>query len=183
MVSLAFSHFHRLILNTAIEPVKQSGNKPSADKSIDGQASRYRLYLVDGSTLSGLTLGHVQMPFGLFLYTPVNDQTIRLTYNRAFKTPTILNNYFSINDFVKLAAGFGGFGVFGNKEGFTVKNAAGTTLATYQPLVPEENTTYEVGYKGILKDRVFIDAAYYQADYKDFISPLVTINSDRKSVV
>ena len=73
MVSLAFSHFHRLILNTAIEPVKQSGNKSPADKSIDGQASRYRLYLVDGSTLSGLTLGHVQMPFGLFLYTPVND--------------------------------------------------------------------------------------------------------------
>ncbi|MBK8060397.1 MAG: TonB-dependent receptor [Gemmatimonadetes bacterium] len=116
-------------------------------------------------------------PKAAILYTPVNDQTIRLTYNRAFKTPTILNNYFSINDFVKLAAGFGGFGVFGNKEGFSVKNAAGTTLATYQPLVPEENTTYEVGYKGILKDRVFIDAAYYQADYKDFISPLVTINS------
>ncbi|HEX4933531.1 MAG TPA: TonB-dependent receptor, partial [Gemmatimonadaceae bacterium] len=27
------------------------------------------------------------------------------------------------------------------------------------------------------KNRVFIDAAYYQADYTDFISPLVTINS------
>ena len=77
---------------------------------------------------------------------------------------------------MKLAAGFGGYGVFGNKEGFTVKNAAGTTLATYAPLVPERNTTYEVGYKGILKERLFLDAAYYQSDYENFISPLVTIN-------
>jgi outer membrane receptor for ferrienterochelin and colicins len=111
------------------------------------------------------------------LYTPWNDQTIRVTYNRAFKTPTVLNNYFSINDFVKLAAGFGGFAVYGNKDGWTVKNGAGTTLTTYKPLVPEENTTYEIGYKGILKNKVFLDAAYYQAEYENFISPLVTINS------
>ncbi|HEX4936498.1 MAG TPA: TonB-dependent receptor, partial [Gemmatimonadaceae bacterium] len=77
------------------------------------------------------------------LYTPWTDHTLRVTYNRAFKTPTVLNNYFSINDFVKLAAGFGGFAVYGNKDGWTVKNAAGTTVATYKPLVPEENTTVE----------------------------------------
>ena len=111
------------------------------------------------------------------LYSPWIDQTFRATYNQAFKTPTSLNNYFSIPDFVKLAAGFGGFGVYGNKDGFTVQNAAGTTLATYRPLVPEKNTTYEVGYKGILRNRVFVDAAYYQSDYENFISPLVTINA------
>lgn len=111
------------------------------------------------------------------LYTPVNDQTFRVTYNQAFKTPTTLNNYFSIPDFVKLATGFGGFGVYGNKDGFTVQNATGTTIATYKPLVPEKNTTYEVGYKGILRNRLFVDAAYYQSDYEHFISPLVTINA------
>jgi iron complex outermembrane receptor protein len=111
------------------------------------------------------------------LYTPWNDQTFRVTYNQAFKTPTALNNYFSIPDFVRLAAGFGGFGVYGNKDGFTVQNATGATVATYQPLVPEKNTTYEVGYKGILWNRVFFDAAYYQSDYENFISPLVTINA------
>jgi len=111
------------------------------------------------------------------LYTPWTDQTFRVTYNQAFKTPTALNNYFSIPDFVRLAAGFGGFGVFGNKDGFTVQNATGATVATYQPLVPEKNTTYEIGYKGVLKDRVFLDAAYYQSDYENFTSPLVTINT------
>jgi len=111
------------------------------------------------------------------LFSPVNDHTLRVTYNQAFKTPTTLNNYFSIPDFVRLAAGLGGFGVFGNKDGFTVQNAAGATLATYQPLVPEKNTTYELGYKGIIRNRVFVDAAYYQSDYENFISPLVTINT------
>ena len=115
-------------------------------------------------------------PKAALTYTPWSDQTLRVTYNRAFKSPTMLNTDFSAPDFVKLAAGFGGYGVFGNKEGFTVKNAAGTTLATYAPLVPERNTTYEVGYKGILKERLFLDAAYYQSDYENFISPLVTIN-------
>ena len=43
--------------------------------------------------------------------------------------------------------------------------------------MPEKNTTYEVGYKGILRNRVFVDAAYYQSDYENFISPLVTINA------
>lgn len=116
-------------------------------------------------------------PKAALTYTPWNDQTFRVTFNRAFKSPTMLNTDFSAPDFVKLAAGFGGFGVFGNKSGYTVRNAAGTALATYQALEPERNTTYELGYKGILKERVFVDAAYYQSDYDDFISPLVTINN------
>ena len=111
------------------------------------------------------------------LYSPWNDHTLRVTYNQAFKTPTTLNNYFSIPDFVRLAAGFGGFGVYGNKDGFTVQNAAGATTATYKALVPEKNTTYEVGYKGIIRERLFVDAAYYQANYENFISPLVVINT------
>jgi outer membrane receptor for ferrienterochelin and colicins len=116
-------------------------------------------------------------PKAALLYTPWNDHTFRVTYNQAFKTPTTLNNYFSIPDFVKLAAGLGGFGVFGNKDGFTVRNGAGATVATYQPLVPEKNTTWELGYKGIFRDRFFFDGAYYQSDYENFISPLVTINA------
>ncbi|MFP5355236.1 MAG: TonB-dependent receptor domain-containing protein, partial [Gemmatimonadota bacterium] len=116
-------------------------------------------------------------PKAALTYTPWNDQTFRVTFNRAFKSPTMLNTDFSAPDFVKLAAGFGGFGVFGNKSGYTVRTTAGATVATYQALEPERNTTYELGYKGILKERVFIDAAYYQSDYDDFISPLVTINN------
>ena len=116
-------------------------------------------------------------PKAALTYTPWTDQTFRVTFNRAFKSPTLLNTDFSAPDFVRLGAGLGGFGVFGNKSGFSVQNATGTTVARYAALVPERNTTYEVGYKGILKDRLFIDAAYYQSDYENFISPLVTINT------
>lgn len=116
-------------------------------------------------------------PKAAVTYTPWNDQTFRVTFNRAFKSPTLLNTDFSAPDFVKLAAGFGGFGVYGNKDGYTVRNAAGTTLATYHALEPERNTTYEFGYKGILNDRFFLDAAFYRSDYEHFISPLVTINA------
>jgi len=62
MVSLAFSHFYRLILKTPMEPTSKPASVPSA----------YSVKMVDGSVLTGMTLGHVQTTFGLFLYTPVH---------------------------------------------------------------------------------------------------------------
>ena len=44
--------------------------------------------------------------------------------------------------------------IFPNTEGFTVQNAAGQTTAAYDALKPEENTTWEVGYKGVIAERV-----------------------------
>ena len=103
------------------------------------------------------------------VFTPVPDHAIRATYNRAFKSPTILQTNFWIPDFVPFV------GVFGNTEGFTVRDGSGTTVATYDPLVPEENTTLELGYRGVINERLFLDAAAYQAEYTNFFSPLTVI--------
>ncbi len=111
------------------------------------------------------------------LWTPVPDQTWRITYNQAFKSPTTLQTHFSIPDFVRLPTGLGGFGVFGNSKGYTVRNAAGTIRATYIPLEPEKNTTWELGYKAILGSKLYVDAAVYRSDYESFLSPLITISN------
>ena len=73
MVSLAFSHFFRLILTLPVRPRGKLGNTAFSDEFIDRNTTHYRVHLKDGSSLSGLTLGHVETPFGLFLYTPIND--------------------------------------------------------------------------------------------------------------
>ena len=101
---------------------------------------------------------------------PAEDQAFRVTYNRAFKSPTTLQTSFNITDFVP------GIGVFGNRQGFTIKNAAGETVGTVDPIVPEENETWEVGYKGVLWNRLFLDAAAFRSDYDNFLTPLITIN-------
>ena len=97
------------------------------------------------------------------------NSTFRLTFNRAYKSPTVLNTSFYYRDFQP------SIGVFGNKDGTIVKNAAGTVTATYDKVVPEVNNTVEIGYKGVFNERLYIDVAGWAAKYKSFISPLVLI--------
>jgi outer membrane receptor for ferrienterochelin and colicins len=105
------------------------------------------------------------------VFKPSQNHALRVTYNRAFKSPTTLQTNFHIPDWTAIIA------IFGNTEGFTVQNSAGTTVATYDPLRPEENTTWEVGYKGVLAGRLFVDGSYYRSSYKHFMSPLVIISN------
>ena len=108
-------------------------------------------------------------PKAALLVSPTENSTFRLTFNRAFKSPTILQTSFYYRDFSP------GIGVFGNKDGITIKNAAGTTLRTIDPVVPEVNNTFELGYKGVVNDRLYVDVAGYVARYKAFLSPLVLV--------
>jgi outer membrane receptor for ferrienterochelin and colicins len=100
---------------------------------------------------------------------PADDHAFRVTYNRAFKSPTILQTNFWIPDFTPFV------GVFGNTRGFTVRDADGNVVQRYAALVPEENTTWEAGYRGMMTDRLFVDVVGYYADYTNFFSPLVII--------
>jgi iron complex outermembrane receptor protein len=104
-----------------------------------------------------------------FLFTPVPGQTLRFFYNRAFKSPSTLQTNFYIPNFSPF------IGVFGNRDGFEVRNAAGNPVRTYEPLVPEENQTFELGYKGLVQQRLFVDAAVYYSRYEHFMSPLTVI--------
>lgn len=108
-------------------------------------------------------------PKAALLVSPDENQTFRLTFNRAFKSPSVLQTSFYYRDFSPSV------GVFGNKDGTTVKNAAGTVLRTLDPVIPEVNNTIELGYKGVFKDRLYVDVAGYVANYKSFLSPLVVV--------
>ena len=102
---------------------------------------------------------------------PMQDQAFRVTFNRAFKSPTILQTNFFIPDWTSIIA------VYGNTDGFTVKNAAGTVTRTYDPIQPESNRTWEFGYKGILANKLYVDGTYYSSQYKNFTSPLAVISN------
>jgi iron complex outermembrane receptor protein len=104
------------------------------------------------------------------LWTPVTGQTFRVFYNRAFKSPSTLQTNFWIPNVVNLV------GVFGNRDGITVRKLSDNSVVReYSPLVPEQNTTWEAGYKGLINGRLFLDVSGYYSRYKNFLSPLVTI--------
>jgi iron complex outermembrane receptor protein len=108
-------------------------------------------------------------PKAALLFTPITDQTFRVTYNKAFKSPSVLQTDFYFPNFQPF------IGVFGNLDGFDIKNASGTIVNAIDPIRPEVNTTYELGYKGVVGQRLFVDLVGYQTKFDGFISPLVVI--------
>lgn len=108
-------------------------------------------------------------PKGAILFSPMTDHTFRLTVNRAYKSPTVLQtdlSYPNLQPFV---------GIFGNSDGFDVKKNDGTIVSVIDAVRPETNTTWEIGYKGVAANRLFADVAGYRSHFRDFLSPLVTI--------
>lgn len=108
-------------------------------------------------------------PKGALLFTPIPDQTFRVTYNKAFKSPSILQTDFFFPNFQPF------IGVFGNLDGFDIKNNAGVVVNTFDPIRPEINKTWELGYKGVVAQRLFVDVVGYRTHFDGFQSPLVVI--------
>jgi iron complex outermembrane receptor protein len=69
-----------------------------------------------------------------------------------------------------------GVGLIGNREGFTIRDRNGTVLREVPPLRPEENATWELGYKGLFGERLLFDVTAYYSIYQDFLSSLLPIN-------
>ncbi|TDU40085.1 iron complex outermembrane receptor protein [Gelidibacter sediminis] len=90
----------------------------------------------------------------------VNNGTFRITYGKGIAVPSILNLKGNL---------FGGL-VLGNGEGFTLKD--GTKIAK---LDVETINSYEIGYKGKISDKLFIDTNAYYNQSDNFISPLVNV--------
>lgn len=105
------------------------------------------------------------------VFKPIEDHAFRATFNRAFKSPTVLQTNFFIPDWTSAIS------IYGNTTGFQRVNAAGTVLRTYAPMVPESNRTWEFGYKGIIADRLFLDGTYFRSDYENFMSPLTIVGN------
>jgi len=112
-------------------------------------------------------------PKAAVVYTVAPSHNVRFTFNRAFKSPTILNNELFIS-----AAGAPIF--LGNSDdGFTVRDFSngqvGEVVREVDPLDPEEVNTIEVGYKGVFGDRLAVNATAYNSWYDNFISPLTSV--------
>ncbi|MEL6626442.1 MAG: TonB-dependent receptor [Bacteroidota bacterium] len=98
----------------------------------------------------------------------VPNGAVRLTYSQGIAAPTILNLEGNI---------FGGL-LLGNGQGFTL--ADGSTI---DPLQVEKIQTFEVGYKGVVAEKLFVDVNGYYNISRDFLSPALNIASADNPVV
>jgi outer membrane receptor for ferrienterochelin and colicins len=97
-----------------------------------------------------------------------NDQSIRVTYGQGIAAPTILN----LDGYL-----FGGL-LLGNGEGFTLSD--GTVI---DKLKVETIKTWEVGYKGKVTPKFYVDANAYYNRSQNFLSPAINIATNGRKVV
>jgi outer membrane receptor for ferrienterochelin and colicins len=132
----------------------------------DVQIVRDRLKLVAALRVDKHTDYAVQVsPKAAVVATLAKNHNLRVGYSRAFKSPTILENYLHI-----INPSIGSF--VGNKTGFVIEDGMGNVVSTIAPLQPEEVNQLELGYKGGVYNRLFIDVDAYYSFYDHFISPL-----------
>lgn len=53
-------------------------------------------------------------------------------------------------------------------------------LANLPVLKQEQNTTWEIGYKGLIAKRLFVDLNYYNTQYQDLVVRITTFSTDAK---
>lgn len=104
----------------------------------------------------------------LGLVKSIPGGNIRITWGWAYSMPSIGYQY---------ASNGGSF--FGNREGITyipngTKPEDSITLVT-TPLKPEQVSTWEIGYKGTIAKKLFIDLSYYNGVSKNFFSPSISV--------
>ena len=94
---------------------------------------------------------------------PTADQAIRLSFNKAFRSPSLINNYLETRIVNQLNLGAINPALNGVLYNFPV-NANGN-----ESLTEESTESFEVGYTGIIKNRATVSASVYFTKNRDEI--------------
>jgi outer membrane receptor protein involved in Fe transport len=117
------------------------------------------------------------------------DNFIRLSFQTAYRFPSNQNQYIDLNTgSVQLIGALPAFITrYGlNTTTYTAESvvAARTALnpalvvpSTFSEVLPESVTSYEVGYRGVIKKKLVVDAYYYFSEYKNFFSTIAVVKA------
>lgn len=118
------------------------------------------------------------------------ESNIRLSYQTAYRFPTNQDQYINLNVgsgiLIGLLPEFQTFYNLNNNKGYTAEsvgeyrttgNQAALRTAVYRDVKPESVSSYELGYKGVIGKRFFIDAYGYLSKYQDFLGRIALVQS------
>jgi len=125
------------------------------------------------------------------IYTAADRHNFRASFQNGFRIPTTQDQFINLDVVSRLLIGSNQDLVdryrFESNPVYTaqsvsaaqaIANSGGTTAAAraelqavaFDDFKTEKISTYEVGYKGFLTDRLLVDAYYYYSQYTDFIA-------------
>jgi outer membrane receptor protein involved in Fe transport len=102
-------------------------------------------------------------PRAAVIFKPTPDQAVRVSYNKAFRSPSLINNYLDTTIVNQLNLGAINPALNGVIYNFPVR-AIGNEALTEESL-----QAFEVGYTGVIKNRATVSAAIYWNENQDEI--------------
>ena len=102
-------------------------------------------------------------PRTTFMIKPVPGQTFRVSYNRAYRAPSLVNNFLQLTIVNRIDLGLINPALAGRLYNFPVR-ATGN-----EDLVETSMDAYEIGYSGVINERASVSLAFYVNDMKNDI--------------
>lgn len=143
--------------------VNQLGAYTQIERALPGNFKAILAARADNHQLYGFNF----IPKAGLVWTK-NDQSVRLTYGKGIAAPTILN----LNGYL-----FGGL-LIGNGEGFTLSDGS-----KIDKLKVETINSVEMGYKGKVTPKLYLDVNAYYNVSENFLSPAINIATQGRKVV
>ncbi len=113
-------------------------------------------------------------PAASIVYTPSEDNYLRLSFSSAIRNPRLVDQYLNYNVGPAILLGnINGFDDLVTVDSFVdfLNSGDKSQLDTFDiaPIQPEKVQTVELGYRTTLFDAVYLDMSYYFSRYRDFI--------------
>lgn len=129
-------------------------------------------------------------PRATAVFKVADNNNIRLSYQTAYRFPSTQQQFINLDvgSNVKLIGGndyFWNFYNFTNNQLYDFESLRAGQIVPFQlkQLKPETNSTFEIGYKGLLKkDKILVDVYGYFGQYQDFLGRQVTVQSKTGSI-
>lgn len=125
------------------------------------------------------------------VFSPKHDQNIRISYQRGYRNPTVQDQYIDLDVTIRRLIGsnpllidrynFKTNPVYTVQDIEDVKNGIKSpdqiSPVVFKDFKTEKIRTFEVGYKGLIFDKLYFDAYYYYSSYTDFIAEIQIVQA------
>ncbi|MBT8231555.1 MAG: TonB-dependent receptor [Bacteroidia bacterium] len=120
---------------------------------------------------------HLVSPAGSFVFTPGENNFLRLSFSSAIRNPTLSDQYLDFNVGPAILRGnLNGVDSLVEIESFIdyidslfIQDRPDLNYFNIDPIRPEKVKTFEIGYRTTLFEKLYVDAGYYYSIYNDFI--------------
>lgn len=125
----------------------------------------------------------VVSPAASLVFTPDLNNVFRVSFSSALRNPTLSDQYLNLNvGRAQLLGNISGYDSLITVESFIsyldTRNRDSLVYFNEAPIRPERVRSFEIGYRGTLFEKIWIDAGYYYSWYTDFIGFKIGVRSD-----